>query len=436
LIFKAEQIYFFSAPEKRDLLYITRKADAMNTLKSASIAALLAFSTTVAVETMKNGFVTFSEGDKGGRTLMYRSITNGVLGTPQKIVNKGSAGGDIWSNISFDGKYLAFGRRKGSCGAIGGQFGGGGDDDYHHFHCYEIYIADLTKPFPVTPIKVVDEGYWPSWGDDSKNATKTLYYGIYTKGEIWKATVSSTGTISDIKKHASVPNWPGDDAHMQTAPNGQLAAIRYGGNVKVVGLNGNTHNRDIGGGCHPSWCADSYWLYHANSWTGNINGGKASGSQGGAYHWGSSANMKWAITISTYYENQNTGCPVKYASMTKTTTSLHVGAFDSPLVTSKGNFPDIHENQAATSTLPRGAAQTNLNRNYSIECSSGGVSRIMVNMQKPYVVELFDVAGVIVARCSGNSPQAIVPRDHVRGGMYIAKIKSENRLNTEQIFVQ
>jgi hypothetical protein len=403
----------------------------MGCIKVASLAVLLA------VEAMRDGFVTYSEGDQGNRTLMYRTIKNGQLGTAQKIVNKGSHGGDIQNVISFDGKMVAFARKNANpCPPKGGQWNGNGEDDYHKFHCWSIMVARLDQTMPATPAKVVDEGYWPSWGDNSTGESKTLYYGVWTKGEVWKATVSSSGAVSNVMKHASVPGWASGDHHMQVAPNGKLLAIRYGGGVSVVGLNGFSHNKGIGGGCHPSWCSDSYWLYHATHWVGNINGGAANGN-GGAYHWGSSYNMKWAISITNFGNNaQNNGWPVQFASMQKATSSLTIGKYDSPLVTSKGNFPDIHENTATTSTEPANKVDKRTAQMYSIDCMTGNTQRLTVNMHTPYVVELFDLTGASVARHTGNSPRVIHLHNHVRAGTYLLKLQSGSMSATEQIVLQ
>lgn len=297
---------------------------------------------------MKNGFVTYSEGDAEARVLTYRKITNSELGPAQTICEKGSAGGDIQGVISFDGKWIAFARKNCPyCPKQDGQWNGNGEDDYHKFHCWGIYVARLDGPMPAIPIKIADEGYFPSWGDDSFGSTKTLYYGIWTKGEIWKATVHDEGSkVSAIMKHASVPGWKALDHHMQCSPNGKILVFSTGVKFKIttVGLNGHNHYQDIGAGCHPSWFADSHWFFHGRGTIVNINGQKAGGSEGGPYHFGSSSNMKWAITITNFViNNQHLGYRVQFAKIKKTDTTLIIGDFNSPIVTEKGTWPDIHE---------------------------------------------------------------------------------------------
>jgi len=159
-----------------------------------------------AVSLLKNGFVTWSEGDQMDRTLHYRTVTNGELGPVKIICQKGEAGGDIQGVISFDGKWIAFARkREAVCPSIIGQYNPNGEDDHNKFHCWSIYVARLDGELPATPIKVADEGYWPSWSDNSTGTVKTLCFGVYTKGEIWKATITDADNkFTEPVKYAAV----------------------------------------------------------------------------------------------------------------------------------------------------------------------------------------------------------------------------------------
>ena len=384
-----------------------------------------------AAQELEDGFVTFSEGDGGSRTLKYRKVTNGELGEAKTIVEKGSADGDIESIISFDGKWIAFARkREARCPKQGGQWNGNGEDDYHKFHCVGIFIARLDDPdaFPVEPIEVIEEGYWPSWGDDSFGPEKTLYFGVWTKGGIWKTTVSDAdNTFTDPVKHDDVPNWGAGDHHMQCSPNGKYIAIRHGNNMSIVGIDGTNHNKGIGGGCHPSWCADSKHLYHASGWVGNIDGGRVGGAAN--YHFGSSSNMKWAITLSSGVVNnaQNNGYPVKWGAMEydeEDSVITRIGSYNSPTVTSKGNFPDIHDFKG----MPvRVDSKPPAPANLRIELKGG---QLIVNMAFPgiYTIELYAVNGARRANPikSHSSRTVISVKDYTKG-IYILRVNSEGK---------
>ena len=103
-------------------------------LLTIACSVLLSLPGPVSAELPSSGFVVYSEGNEHARTLKIRRIAGGQLQAAQTLVNKGSAGGDVESNISFDGKYVAFARSLGAdpshnlCG----------QDDYHSFGTYDI----------------------------------------------------------------------------------------------------------------------------------------------------------------------------------------------------------------------------------------------------------------------------------------------------------
>ena len=99
------------------------------------------------------------------RISRYRSAKS-RLRTPLTLCPNIGRIGDIQSNISFDGKWVAFSRSLP---------GNGGTNDYHSWTSWDIYIVRVDGALPATPIRV-GHGYWPSWSDDSTNAIKTLYY--------------------------------------------------------------------------------------------------------------------------------------------------------------------------------------------------------------------------------------------------------------------
>lgn len=304
-------------------------------------AALLAITllTGVAMAALPtSGFVTYSKGDAQNRTLYRRLIANSHLQSEEKICNKGSLGGDIQGVISFDGTWLAFSR---SDGTPPNSYGG---DDYHHFAGWDVYIVSLEGTLPNTPIKVA-HGYWPSWGDDSYGPTKTLYFSVYESKSIYKCTVSSDGTVSNVAMHYDVPTTQ-SDLHMQCSPDGRKVGYREGSQVYIRHISGPLAGQFIhsAGGCHPSWLADSKWLMHANHRYCSIDGSVKNNIDGGGdYHYGSSQDLKWFITRTDGdWSVQNKGYNCHIMPMTVTETSFSTNPSQRTLVTNSGSWVDVH----------------------------------------------------------------------------------------------
>lgn len=301
-----------------------------------------------------SAFVTYSEGDTDQRTLYLRHIVNGQLLPPELITTKGS-GGDIMGTISFDGRWLAFARNMAPANsdhARDGQWQGFESEDYHKFHAWDIYIVRLDGALPAQPQRV-GHGYWPSWGDDSAAESKTLYYGNYEQGRILRARIEDTGVVEADTIHSAVPGWKAGDHHMQAAPDGRSVAIRIGNYMWLKGLGDNDINQRLGIGCHPSWMADSQWLYHANSQLWHTTLGKSSGHQGGTYHFGSSIDQKWAITVSNVNNNaQNRGWPLDIYAVDNRHKKISLQRKSSASVSNQGSWPDIHTTLQPSPSLP------------------------------------------------------------------------------------
>lgn len=297
-----------------------------------------------APELPASGFVTYSEGDTDNRTLYLRRIADGLLQAPELIAAKGE-GGDIMGTISFDGRWLAFARNMapaGSDNARDGQWRGFENEDYHKFHAWDIYVVRLDGALPAEPQRV-GHGYWPSWGDDSNGESKTLYYGAYETGSIMSARIDDSGVVATEQVHSTIPGWEFGDHHMQAAPDGRSVAIRIGNHMWLKGLAGNDINQRLGPGCHPSWMADSQWLYQANTQLWHVKLGNSSGRQGGAYHFGSSVDQNWAITISDFDDNaQNRGWPLNVYAIDNSREKISLMRAPSADVSPKGSWPDIH----------------------------------------------------------------------------------------------
>jgi hypothetical protein len=252
-----------------------------------------------------DGFVIWSEGDHENRELKYIEIKKGVgpVESSKKTVCLKGPFADIECVISKDGKWLAFARELKHFDVKYDPPG-----DYHNFGNYDIYIARIDGDLPVKPIRI-GHGYWPSWGDDSDQDTKTLYYSyaepyntIAANGHdniIRKTTIHADGSFSEPVQHAICPERvKGTSAHLQCSPNGRYIAFRPNG-IQVYDVEEDRIVPGAGGsGCHPCWGPNSEYLIWANDHVCRIKDGMGQGlgSAGlGKYHYGISNDAKWVV---------------------------------------------------------------------------------------------------------------------------------------------
>jgi hypothetical protein len=338
-----------------------------NLLKNV-LSILLFLSISSIKAQLPDGFAVWSEGDAGQRTITMRTLkSDGTMGEPKKVVNKGDKGGDIESQISFDGKWLAFARSLGCRNRYGG-------DDYHEFDKWDLYVVPLDGTLPATPQKV-GRGYWPSWSDDSRNAKKTLYYCTHgSASTIRKVTVDDNGILSgsDAKVYDIPKKIPGKSGEFvgfaMMAPNGKFMAWR-GSGVCLYFFEDWMGNKaktgyESSAGCMPSITADSRWVFNAYNCVTRV--GKKSVKTGkGQYHFGSSTDLNWYICRTKGgAQVQNKGYDVSIFSVKikgeeaskhfddpADFTSKDYGIADRGVsITSKGSWPDIHVTADATST--------------------------------------------------------------------------------------
>lgn len=359
---------------------------------------------TIAVE-LPDGFAVWSEGNAGGRTIMMRTLkSDGTMGTPVKVVEKGDKGGDISNQISFDGKWLAFARSLGANNDHGG-------DDYHDWKKWDIYIARLDGNYPTTPIKV-GHGYWPSWGDDSYNSTKTLYYSTEDpKRTLSKVTINDDGVVEGTNEVAAVPKIGSFKGHMMMAPNGKFMACRSNQSVFLeffedwMGKKAGS-TAEILGGCHPSICADSRWVIHAKSTIGRVGQKGTKLAKSGAYHFGSSQDLNWFVTqVGGGATKQNNPYkiyihPVKikgeeaskyFDSESNLSSSDFVPYGDGVVITNGGSSPDVHVNKITPVQKPT-AKKTIFAMNARIELMP---NRLIIKRQfaEPTHVSIFNLVG-------------------------------------------
>ncbi len=291
-----------------------------------------------------DGFVTYSKGAGNSRTLYMRTMTaSGGLQQEQKICQN-TGKGDIQGVISFDGKWLAFSRSTGAT-------------DYHSFNKFDVYIVKLDGGLPASPKKVA-HGYWPSWGDDSHNSTKTLYYSTHSgdNGTVRAVTVSADGNLSNDRQLVDIaaysPNWDEFDmdrfqGFIQAGPTGEWCALRYRKKMTVVHWAGSRDGQWIGnsGGCMPSVCADGKYVVHAKNryLTSDGSGQGSIGGDGtGEYHYGTSVDMKWLVARTEgNHTQQNEGRDV-YLFKLSTSGGLSTEKQTDALITDDGSWPDVH----------------------------------------------------------------------------------------------
>lgn len=247
---------------------------------------------------LPHGFVTYSRGESYGRELCRAEIAPGMTfekihATERIIVEKGPHGGDITSQISFDGKWVAFAR------SLSGKYDGSGGNNYADFNNWDIYIARVDGNLPVKPIRIA-HGYFPSWGEDSADkAEKTLYYSVHEKPCVCKVKINDKGDIIETEQIVGIIPKEGYEGFIFAAPNGQFAAYRKSGAVYTYWFEGPNKGKSIlmTGGCHPHVTADSKWVYHANRHAVRSDGSaRGEAGAGGLYHYGSSNDMNWFVT--------------------------------------------------------------------------------------------------------------------------------------------
>jgi len=362
--------------------------------------------TSIAAE-MPDGFAVWSEGNSTARTIMMRTLkSDGTMGTPVKVVEKGNKGGDISNQISFDGKWLAFAR------SLGANSGHGGDD-YHDWAKWDVYIARLDGNYPTTAIKV-GHGYWPSWGEDSYNAKKTLYFSTQDpKWTISKVTIDENGLVEGSTEVAALPKISGYKGHMMMAPNGKFMACRAVQSVYLeffedwMGQKAGS-TIEIAGGCHPSICADSRWVIHAGSTVARVGQKGTKLAKSGPYHFGTSQDLGWFVTqIGGGARSQNNAHkiylhPVKIKGEEGNKHFNDEGSFSSGdfvpygngvLLTSGGSSPDVHVNIDHPTPVIKPAGKTLMSAmNAKIELMP---HRLIVtkNFSEPTHVSVFDLVG-------------------------------------------
>ena len=247
---------------------------------------------------LPHGFVTYSKGETYNRVLCRAEIAPGMTfeeihATERPIVKKGPHGGDITSQISFDGKWVAFAR------SLSGKDEGSGGNNYADFDNWDVYIARIDGELPVEPIRI-GHGYFPSWGEDSaENTEKTLYYSVHNKPCVCKVKINDKGDIIEPEQIVGKIPEEGYEGFIFAAPNGQFAAYRKKGAVYTYWFEGPNKGKSIlmTAGCHPHVTADSKWVYHANRHAVRSDGSaRGEAGAGGLYHYGSSNDMNWFVT--------------------------------------------------------------------------------------------------------------------------------------------
>ena len=292
---------------------------------------------------LPHGFVTYSRGEAYNRVICRAEIAPGMTydqihATERVICEKGEFGGDITTQISFDGKWVAFAR------SLKGTDDGSGGNNYGDFDHWDVYIARVDGDLPVTPIRI-GHGFFPSWGDDSRNSVKTLYYSRCDGPKrVCKVKINDKGEIVEGESTVGVIPEEGYEGFIFAAPNGQFAAYRKSGAVYTYWFEGPNKGKSIlmTGGCHPHVTADSRWVYHANRNAVRSDGSaRGEAGAGGLYHYGSSNDMNWFVTRT---EGDNTiinkGRESWLCMLYATDTEFHTEK--AVMISKEAGFIDIH----------------------------------------------------------------------------------------------
>jgi|GEM_PF-4403738 len=346
-----------------------------------------------------DGFAVYSKGDNINRTL-YKVSLSSITGVGQevKICEKGAAGGDIQGQISFDGTMVAFAR------SLGGNPGDYGGDDYHAFGGWDIYVVKIDGALPATPVRVA-HGYYPSWGANSSEDVKTLYYSVHEMGQIWKATINSNGSVSDTSFHATAGG-----SFMMCSPDGQNYAFRSGTNMYIK--NFQTGNSFLaGGGCHPHWTADGKWMVHASGHAVRNDGSRDVWIHTivGPYHYGSSQDMAWFInTTNATAGTQNNGGTLYLYTLDAADDRFNLSR-QNELITADGSWPDIHAGRVDQTPVNTSRAADG-----SPSCNHRAYRTPFVNVRGNSVVltppfagayraEVLNLRGQVMARLAGSA---------------------------------
>lgn len=318
---------------------------------------------------LPHGFVTYSRGEDYNRVICRAEIAPGMTyeqihATERVVCEKGKHGGDITSQISFDGKWVAFAR------SLQGTDDGSGGNNYSDFDKWDIYIARVDGDLPVKPIRI-GHGFFPSWGEDSRNKVKTLFYSRCDGDKrVCKVKINDKGEIIEKESIVGIIPEEGYEGFIFAAPNGQFAAYRKSGAIYTYWFNGPNKGKSIlmTGGCHPHVTADSRWVYHANRNAVRADGSaRGEAGAGGLYHYGSSNDMNWFVTR-TEGDNSiiNKGRESWLCTLYATDTEFHTEK--AVMISKEAGFIDIHVYDDAQS---RKAAKNN--RKYYEKIKAEGI---------------------------------------------------------------
>ncbi|MCK5798996.1 MAG: hypothetical protein KAI47_17510, partial [Deltaproteobacteria bacterium] len=193
----------------------------MNRRISILIVALLTLEASTARAELPTGYFVWSKGKAGvaSSRKIYRMTLPGK--TDEKALTSGE---DVSSQISPDGKWVAYAKAKLSSGS-----------DYHAFHLWNIYIVSIHGVGDGREEIKIDSGAWPSWG-----AKDELYYNQpdKTHSTLIRVTLNADGGIEShevvLSTRKLFPSFK-EVNECFIAPGGEWFAARTRGAVNGVG---------------------------------------------------------------------------------------------------------------------------------------------------------------------------------------------------------
>jgi MYXO-CTERM domain-containing protein len=208
------------------------------------------------------GYLVWIKGELGSKT--SRKVYRMTL--PEKSdVMALTSGEDVECQISPDGKWVAYAKSKLP------------DTDYHQFERWKLYLVSIHGVGDGREeIKIDDNGYWPSWGDDN-----VLYYSQVDDAhdqhtKIVKVTLDDRGEVTDRTVVMETHEHFSDIREVNEcflAPDGSWFAARTRGASSVTGVGAFAMNppeffllaKAGSVGCMPYVAPDGQWGFIAGA---------------------------------------------------------------------------------------------------------------------------------------------------------------------------
>ena len=402
-------------------------------LFSFSVAVSMFFAVSQAES--PNGFYVWSD-YLGELKIQKLEAGKGPVGEAKTLVWRGSYS-DIQAAISFDGKYVAFARQlKQKIMWEWNELSG-----YEIPGNFDIYIARIDGELPADA-KKVGHGYCPSWGDDSDQPVKTLYYswvsgdGVQNDEElkIMKATIGPDGAVSTPREHIKLPS-SSANPQMQCSPDGRYVAGQINdGAIHVYDSQTKELSSIIQERGLPSWGSDSHWLFWGSAYAvaeGRLVGEKVPLPFASSCGW--SQDMKWVIgRIGNYANDQNTPHELQIHSVVLSKKGEEESCSNElELELPPGTWCDLHV-EPSVDVFNKLTPQFNI---WQVKAASGNLM-ISVDFQGKYFLSLYDMKGIFKTRLFNQGPSlSTMPVQGISARSYIMYLDTDEYTGSKKIII-